>query len=233
MLHEGLALSLVVGSFCGHDSAGRAAQAAWLQFLSRLPTLHSRRAVLEHFLRTFNGAKKHGAQWRVVDASGFVGRRHVQRPRSVVDPESGEVLDAGELERVHCPSGEAGGLAALQGRSPRQLDRYRHWLRLVGILGSAQPRADAPDAVRPRSGDGRWAYAQHWLRMPPTPEMLRRWGARGGFGAETYADKGRGPRGPFSAAQPPRADDLRELAAHADADEQLWSKMRELGHTLG
>jgi hypothetical protein len=217
MLARGEALSAVVGSFCGYCSSGRAAQAAWLAYLARLPTLHSRRQHVEHFLRTFNGAVRHGSQWRVVDWEGFVGRQHVLVPHvvEVIDPESGEVFEqhTGKLRRAHCPAESAGGLGAEQHRAPRSLNRYRASMREGGLINSRQPPAGAQDAKRPRSGDGRWAYAQHWLRLPPTPEMLRRWGART---VRVRQPMGEVPAGPFSAAQPPRADDLQALAELAE-----------------
>lgn len=224
MLARGEPIGAVLASFLGTCSAGRAAEGMWLSFLSTLPTLHVRRSVLEHFLRTFNGARLHGAQWRVVDSAGFVGRQHNQVPREPlerVDPETGEY----SFERPHgypsapdwtyCPGESAGGLAALSDRSPRQLNRYRHALRAGKLMASKQPPYDAPDATRPRRANGKWAYAQHWLRVPPTPEMLARWRGRP---AETRRRPQVLSQMPFSAAQAPRAAELQDMAELVEID---------------
>lgn len=224
MLARGEPIGAVLASFLGSCSAGRAAQGLWLLFLSTLPTLQLRRRVLEHFLRTFNGARLHGSQWRVVDAGGFVGRQHRRVPREPierVDPCTGEY----SCERPkgypkapdwrHMPTDSAGGLAALSHRSPRQLNRYRRALRAGEMMASEQPPYDAPDAVRPRRANGTWAYAQHWLRVPPTPEMLARWRGRP---AETRRRVPVLAQRPFSAAQPPRAHELQDAAELVEID---------------
>lgn len=224
MLAAGAPLSEVIASFCGACSAGRAATALWLQFLMMIPTLHSRRKVLEHFLRTFNGARLHGAQWRVVDAAGFVGAQHERVPLELerIDPTTGEYTcerpkgyrSDPEHRHKRAPRGfGAGGLADLSKRSPRQLNRYRATLRAGRIIASRQPPYDATDAVRPRRSDGTWAYAQHWLVLPPTPEMLARW--RGRTAPPVHDYRALSAR-PWSAAQAPRVGDLAELAQLAE-----------------
>lgn len=224
MLARGEPIGAVLASFLGSCSAGRAAQGLWLLFLSTLPTLGLRRRVLEHFLRTFNGARLHGTQWRVVDAAGFVGRQHSKVPREPlerVDPETGEYsferakgYPSDPLHR-YCPGESAGGIAAESHRSPRQLNRYRRELRAGKMMASEQPPYDAPDAVRPRRANGTWAYAQHWLRVPPTPEMLARWRGRP---AETRRRVPVLAQRPFSAAQPPRAHELQDAAELVEID---------------
>lgn len=215
MLAAGAPLLAVLISFLGADSAGRAETARWLQALAELPTLHSRRAVLAHFLRTFEHAQLHGSQWRAVDHRAFVGRAHeLERELSEhFDMATGEVSHVERIRRRHCPAKRAGGLAARSGRSPRQLHRYRAHLRAAELMCSKQPPVDASDAVRPRASDGRWAYAQHWLARPPTPEMLSRWRAHK---RRKPVRRTQLPTGPFTAAVPPRVDALRALAAHAE-----------------
>lgn len=215
MLARGEPLMAVLQSFLGTCSAGRAALGTWLSFLATLPTLGTRRRVVEHFLRVFDLAERHGSQWRVVDRSAFVGRQHELVPRTVevLDDVTGElqlVELPNELRRVYCPAGRAGGLAARSGRSPRQLNRYRAHLKGAQIMASAQPPADASDAVRPRRSDGTWAYAQHWLVLPPTPAMLERWRGRTALPPSPPAPAGRQR---FSAVQPPRSGDLQALSA--------------------
>lgn len=227
MLHDGAALSEVIASFCGSDSAGRAATALWLQFLTTIPTLHSRRKVLEHFLRTFNGAQLHGSQWRVVNADAFVGAQHERvplEPVERVDPATGEYTCERakgykcDPDHRHKPAPRgfgAGGLADLSKRSPRQLNRYRGALRAGRIMASRQPPYDATDAVRPRRADGTWAYAQHWLVLPPTPEMLARWRGRTAPPVRDYRALSARP---WTAAQAPRASDLHELGELVEID---------------
>lgn len=230
MLARGEAISAIVASFCGGCSAGRAAQAGYLEALSELPTLRVRRRVLEHFLRTFNGARLHGSQWRVVDYAGYVGRQHdavPKHPVERVDPHTGEYSyerpkgypnkgpkGRSDTNKRYCPTERAGGLAALSDRSPRTLNEYRRKLRAVGVWASKQPPVEARDAVRPRRSDGTWAYGQHWLRLPPTPEMLSRW--RGRTASPPLHDVRHAPQRPYSAAQPPRAATLGRLAALAE-----------------
>lgn len=222
MLARGATIGSVVASFCGSCSAGRCAQAQWLDALSLLPTLLLRRRVLEHFLRTFNGARLHGSQWRVVGAEGFVGKQHRPVPQAElerVDPETGEYT----FERAkgypkapdwrHMPAENAGGLAALSDSSPRTLNRHRFELRRLELIASKQPPYTAPDAKKQRGPDGRWAYAQHWLRVPPTPEMLARWRGRPAELPPTPAPR---RRRPYSVAQAPRVHELEQLAARAE-----------------
>lgn len=219
MLARGEPLMAVLQSLLGTDSAGRAALGTWLSFLATLATLDTRRRVVEHFLRTFEHCERHGSMWRVVDRRAFVGRQHEdvddELARESIDPESGEVLHRvhrhypRDEQRRHCPAARAGGLAAHSGRSPRTLNRYRASLRGAQIMGSAQPPAEAPDAVRPRRSDGTWAYAQHWLVLPPTPAMLERW--RGRTAASPLRPPTPLPRR-YSAVQPPRSADLGALS---------------------
>jgi hypothetical protein len=217
MLARGEPLTAVLASHLGSDSAGRAALGQWLAFLGGFPTLHVRRQVLEHYLRTFERAELHGRQWRATGPSTYVGRQHELAPEMVeyLDPETGEFLtrESGKFVRKHVPARRAGALSASQRRSPRTLNRYRQSLRAARILASAQPPVGASDAATPRTGDGRWAYAQHWLVLPPTPEMLRRWRA---FSARR---KARPASRPVPAPLAPRADDLRALSRHAERED--------------
>jgi hypothetical protein len=190
----------VIASLCGGCSAGRAWQRAIGDLLAQLPTEHLKREVLEHFLRTFQLAERRGSQWRVVSPGAYVGRQKILRPTivEVVDPESGEVIarDDGDAMR-HCPAESAGGLAAKQEKAPRTLIRYRGYLRDAqenaledrdrgrrrplgprAIMASHQPKFSGSGAVVPHTEGATWAYAQHWLTLPPSPEMLVRWGAR-------------------------------------------------------
>jgi hypothetical protein len=216
-LYAGAPLSEVLASVFGSDSAGRAAQALWLSYLATIPTLAVRRQVLAHFLRTFERAQLHGRQWRATGPSTYVGRQHELCARTVeyLDPETGEYLTrpSAELVRRHVPASRAGGLAAAHGRAPRTLNRYRAHLRSGGLMRSAQPPAGAPDATVPRTGDGRWAYAQHWLAFPPTPEMIRRWRTFGKRPKRSYTPPT--PPGAINLSAP-RADDLRALKRAAE-----------------
>jgi hypothetical protein len=186
-LHNGAPLGKVVSDWCGYDAYGLAVAAFVMDVLRRAaPTLHSRRQLLEHVLRSFEWARPHGEQWRVINAAGFVGHHKAERPKLV------EVLDecTGELRKVesrtetawrNCPKGDAAGLAEHSDRSPRQLQRYRRTLRAGGLWGSQRPRWDAPDAVLPARPSGRpggtWAYSHHWLGFDPPPAMVERWKA--------------------------------------------------------
>lgn len=227
MLAAGELIGAVLASFLGNCSAGRAMQAVWLAFLAQLPTLGRRRRVLEHFLRTFDAAELHGSQWRVIGAGGYVGRQHedigaeqVERVDALTGEYTFEVPKGYPCDpgKRHCPArrgGSAGGLAAHSHRSPKQLNRYRQTLRAGKIMASEQPPHDAPDAVRPRRPDGTWAYAQHWLALPPTPEMLARWRGRT---APPLRDYRRVAGRPYTPAQPPRAGELRELGELAQRE---------------
>lgn len=226
MLAAGATIAAVLWSFLGSCSAGRAAMRRWLEYLATIPTLRRRRAVLEHFLRTFNGARLHGSMWRVIGPEGFVGAQHVDVPREPVervDPVTGEYTyelargypnkgpkGRSDPNKRHCPSASAGHLAAHQGRAPHTLNAYRKHMREGGIIGSEQPPYNAPDAVRPRRSDGTWAYAQHWLRVPPTPEMLARWRGRTALPSWALPELG-------NECGAPRADELGALQELVDA----------------
>lgn len=218
MLAAGAPLRHVVGSAVGYCSAGMVWQSAIWQLLEQLSSDRLRRAVLGHFLRLFGHARQHGSTWRVVDDAGFVGHQHEER--DVVDEQTGEV----RRKRCHVPArrgGRAGGMAAHERRSPRQLHRYRRALRGAdretprggstsrGLMRSVQPPRDGSGAVVPRAEGSCWAYSQHWLLLPPSPEMLRRWGARPSSGAV------RRPPPRLGSAELPRLPDepaeLREL----------------------
>lgn len=234
-LARGDSLRDVMGSAFGWDSAGRAVQALAWQLLEQLPTGHSRRQVLGHFLRTFEAAQLHGSQWRVIDAAAYVGHDRELAPEvlEVIDPESGEVLerDTGRMTLQHCPSKRAGGLAAREDRSPRTLRRYRGVLRDAqphedpadfdrgrrrpagprALMNSSQPKFDASDAVRPTTEGACWAYAQHWLTFPPSPEMLARWGVKRARSAPLELGSRELPRLPSAPEQLSRVlDRLRE-----------------------
>lgn len=220
MLARGEHLSEVLASFLGQCSGGRAALGIWLSYLATFPTRPIRRAVLEHFLRSFEGAQRHGTMWRVIGAEGFVGRQHVPAVREQIDPMTGEVTPGASYprdpDRRHCPAESAGGIAAHSDRAPRTLSRYRQSLREGGILASRQPPKDARDAVKPRTGDGRWAYTQIWLALPPTPEMIRRWRGRRRQPAVRASPC---TQRTFTAARPPRVDELLDLS---DMVERLY-----------
>lgn len=179
-LYAGAPLNELITAICGNCSAGRATQAWMFQALMEVPTLHSRRQLVEHWLRTFNGAVRHGSQWRVINKDGWIGHQHQlrERYREAVCPLTGDVTVTVSMEWQHMPAESAGGLAAEQDRSPRQLTRYRAELRRLGFMRSKQPPRTAKDAVmpkRPRHSNGKWAYGQHWLGFVPPPEMVRRW----------------------------------------------------------
>lgn len=204
MLAQGRGLLEVMASAFGSCSAGMVWQNAVHDLLCELPTLALRRRVLGHFLRWFGAAKMHGSQWRVVNADGFVGRavETVSELDEVHVDEFGEVTERHKSRTVHVPAmrgGRAGGLAAHEKRAPRTLHRYRRvlrgghrcehkpvspggrYLRQTGpgaIVASSQPPVHAPDAVVPKTPGAEYAYAQAWLLLPPSPEMLLRWGAK-------------------------------------------------------
>lgn len=192
----------------------------WLAYLARFPTLALRRRVFEHFLRTFDQAELHGTQWRAGGPAAYVGRQHVSVERDVerFDPETGEVHHDRVIELKHCPAEQAGGLAARSGRSPRTLNRYRESMRANGLIGSTQPPHDASDARR--AANGKWAYAQLWLRFPPPPEMIARWRRW----AKLRKKRPQRPQEPAAArryaayddVEPPRVGDLLAIAAFAE-----------------
>ena len=176
MLTTGAPLIWVLQSAFGTDSAGRAWLARFRALLKPLPTEHLRRQVTGHFLRLWSLAARHGSQWRVVAPAAFVGHEH--EIAEFVD-EYGEYL----TKRVYVPKRRAGGMAAREKRSPRTLHRYRRVLRGgsggAAIMRSVQPPQAAEDATRPRDEGSCWAYAQHWLLLRPSPEMIRRWTGQG------------------------------------------------------
>lgn len=181
MLANGAPLMQVVASAHGSSDAGREHTNRWRVLLYEIPTERRRRAVFEHYLRTFNGARPHGSQWRVVDAEGYVGKRYAMGWRDDVDEDTGEVKSRA-WGRVHVPAESAGGLAVEQGRSPRSCDRYREAMRAGKLIGTEQPpRIDKAtgkppaDAWFPAGDDPQYAYAQLWLTLPPSHEMIARW----------------------------------------------------------
>lgn len=192
MLHNGALLIDVMRSAFGNDDKGRAWQRAMHDLLAPLPTTHKRRRVLGFFLRWFSYAVRHGSQWRVVDARGFVGHKTELRQKvEVFVDDCGELHErTGPLKLHHVPAARAGGLAAHEHCAPRTLDGYKRHLRGAdettprgqsgagGLVRCKQPPFHAPDAVRPRAEGSKWAYAQAWLLLPPSAEMLRRWGGK-------------------------------------------------------
>lgn len=200
---EGRGQAEVLASAFGTDSAGREWQRQVRELLADCATPELRRRVLQHFLRLLDRMKKHGSMFRVVDDQGFVGAavETVREPsETVIDELTGEVFVKYKSRKVHVSAfrgGSAGGLAAREKRCPRTLHRYRHVLRggkrcLVkqrspkgrylrqcgpgGVIGSSHPKKGDSGAVMPKRVDAEYPYAQHWLRLPPSPEMLRRWG---------------------------------------------------------
>ena len=202
MLAAGQPLIFVLQSAFGTDSAGR----AWLRHfwgvLEPLQTELLRRQVTGHFLRMWSLAGLHGSQWRVVAPAAFVGHEHEQA--EIVD-ENGEF----KTKRVYVPKRRAGGMAAREKRSPRTLHRYRRVLRGgtggEAIMRSQQPPSSADDAVKPRDEGSCWAYAQHWLLLRPSPEMIRRW--TGGAGKPPHAAPLAAPGSPES------VEELRSILA--------------------
>lgn len=203
MLHRGDPVPHVLVAAFGADSAGRAWIDRMSQLLEQIPTAPLRRRVLEHFLRLFAGARRHGSQWRVVDRHGYVGRQVELGDRIVekFDADTGEVTHDLVEARVHVPGASAGGLAArsFDRRCPRTLIEYRAKLRdaqphavpigtrgrdrrrpagPLAVMGSCQPKVTDAGAVAPLAAGSCWAYAQHWLTLPPSPAMLEQWGAR-------------------------------------------------------
>lgn len=184
MLARGEPLELVLATMLGRDDGGKVWLDKWRAVLSAVPCKAHRRAIVEHWLRTFEGARRHGAQWRVVDSLGFVGRRTELVSVEQVDESTGEVTT--REKRRHVPAPRAGGLAAQQssrrkgkrsGVAPRTLDRYRRTMRAGRLIASKQPPRNTPDAVMPSHDDAQWAYGQLWLALPPTREMIARWEA--------------------------------------------------------
>jgi hypothetical protein len=207
MLSIGRGLHEVMASAFGSCSAGMVWQRAMWDLLGELETDRLRRRVLGHFLRWFGRAKRHGSQFRVVDSSGFVGRA-VETVRELDEQwvdDCGEVHERYTSREQHVPAfrgGRAGGMAAEDKRSPRTLHSYRRVLR-GGLRCEVKPRSakgrylrqegegalvvtrqppkrrangEESDAVFPKVGD--YAYAQAWLSLPPSPEMLARWGEK-------------------------------------------------------
>lgn len=191
MLAAGQPLLWVLQSVFGTDSAGRAWLHRFWQVLEPLPTEHLRRQVTGHFLRMWSLAGLHGSQWRVIAPAAFVGHEHEYQ--EIVD-EFGEFM----AKRVYVPKSRAGGMAAREKRSPRTLHRYRRVLRGgaggEAIMRSEQPPQSADDAVLPRQEGSCWAYAQHWLLLRPSPEMIRRWTGKGPTRPAAHAQ--RDPHGP-------------------------------------
>jgi len=182
MLAAGAPLVDVIASACGASDAGRMHAERWRVLLAEIPQKAHRRRVFEHYLRTFNGARLHGSQWRVVDAEGYVGQRYAMGWREDVDDSTGEVTK--RWGRVHMPAKSAGGLAAQQQSprtdggniSPRSCDRYRELMRAGKLIGSEQPNGEkADDAYWPARDDAQYPYGQLWLTLPPSPEMIAAW----------------------------------------------------------
>ena len=173
MLAKGAPLIEVLRSAFGSDESGRVWVQLWCDLLWAVPSQHKRRAIVRHFLNSWQGARRHGAQWRLVDELAYVGKRTELVTVHEHDPRTGEVTST-KQKRRHVPKGETGGLAVREDRTPRTLDEYRRVMRIGGVWRSAQPDRDAEDAVLPDHADARWAYAQHWLALPPSAEMLRR-----------------------------------------------------------
>lgn len=167
MLAAGAPLADVIASAFGASPQGRALATAWREKLAKLDQRAHRRRQFEHHLRTFNGLRRHGSQWRVVDRSGYVGKRYTMAWRG------------GRRVRVHVKVGSTGGLAELQGVHTRTVDRYREFARSEGLIGSCQPpRWDSAtgemtkDAWFPAGDDPQYAYGQLWLTMPLSREMI-------------------------------------------------------------
>jgi len=203
MLHRGDPLPHVLVAAFGACSAGRAWIDRMTMLLEQIPTPALRRRVLEQFLRLFAGARRHGSQWRVVDRHGYVGRQVELGDRVVemFDQETGEVTHDVVEARSHVPGKSAGGLSARchEHRCPRTLIEYRAKLRdaqphavpigkrgrdrrrpagPLAVMMSCQPKVTDAGAVAPLREGSCWAYAQHWLTLPPSPAMLEQWGAR-------------------------------------------------------
>lgn len=201
MLHRGDPLPHVLVCAFGGDSGGRAWVEQMSALLEQIPTMALRRRVLGHFLRLFAGARRHGSMYRVVDELGYVGRQRELGDRVVekFDETTGEVtheiLEVGE----HVPGAAAGGLAVREHRCPRTLIEWRARLRdaqphpepigkrgtnrrrprgPLAVMASSQPKPTDSGAVMPKREGACWAYAQHWLTLPPSAAMLEQWGAR-------------------------------------------------------
>lgn len=203
MLYRGDPLPHVLVQAFGDDSGGRAWQWAMSACLEQIPTRPLRRRVLEHFLRLFAGARRHGSQWRVVDEHGYVGRQRERGDRIVerFDESTGEVTHEILEVGTHVPGKRAGGLSArcFVHRCPRTLGEYRAKLRdaqphpepigkrgknrrrpsgELAVMRSCQPKPTDSGAVMPQHDGATFAYAQHWLTLPPSAAMLEEWGAR-------------------------------------------------------
>lgn len=210
MLHRGEPMRRVLRSMCGDDDSGRMWAERIMATLEAFACHRTRRKALELLLRTLEGARMHGSQWRVIDRAGWVGQRTEIAPALVYDYETGEVLEhPTKTRRRHVPKRRARGLADRMDRSPRQLDRYRRVLRAGRVLRSQRTTRNMGAVVLPH-GDAFFGFAQTWLAFPPSTEMVRRftgWSAPRQSGVMTSARA--------SAANQPRLSDLDQSPAHA------------------
>lgn len=118
-----------------------------------------------------------GSRHRAMTAHLYRGRTH----RQVITAE-------GEVQRIHVPSAQAGGLAARLGRSPRTIGRYLRIAEQRGILRSWQVRdphslsqfVDLTGTVA-RSGH---AYGTYQLIEEPSRELVERLTAWGRYGPD-------------------------------------------------
>lgn len=176
MLYRGEPIAVVLRHVFGRSDLGKLWVERFGVLLSLVPSHAHRRRIVRHFFRTFEGAKRHGSQWRVKDAAGYVGTRTELVTVHEFDPASGEVLRT-KQKRRHVRKGKQGGLAKIERKCARTLDRYRRLLRAGGLMNSKQPPRRASDAVMPKRPDAQWAYGQHWLALPPPPAVIARWEA--------------------------------------------------------
>lgn len=221
MRSRGATIAEVVAELCGHDREGMLVQAVFLEHLRSLPTLHLRWEQLEHWLRSWEGARWQGSMWRLTGPASFVGHRHLPAIVERIDEHGNVTHETNTKDRRHCPKGQAKGLAERQDVCARTCDDWRKSMRDGGLWASQRVPFKARDAVKPKKQrwkNGRWAYAQHWLPFIPPPVMRRRWQQWAKLRkAETLLPAW--PEGEFDAARVPTRSqllDMGQLVSRAD-----------------
>lgn len=210
-----------LASLFGNSREGRVKQAQWLEALATLPTLHSRRKVLEHVLRTVEWSHQHGGHWRVTGPEAYIGRQHETEDREIFDQATGEVRH--RLKGQYTPDPGVDTIAMRSDRSVSQCHRYRSKARALGLIGTSRTPGDAPDGTKPwrQRDDGTWAYAHHWV-IDPSPELKQRWIA---WSKKRSKKRKKGRANPpkrrmYSVDVPTRQDELDALGAYCERDDE-------------